>query len=164
MANALRANIPRYKQTDPAFFPDYEHREFPKVMKDETGEPMIANPIYQMTTPRDPEAIPKQVMRNGKPVLIGGEPVVVNNPDEEAAFLRLHPQAPKVVSLPIRDPSTPSAVDELEAENARLRALLAERDALKAALAEQPAKKKPGRPAKVKPDAAKDPALPADLE
>lgn len=167
MANALRSNIPLYRQTDPRSFPDYEKQEYPKVMTDANGDAIFHSPIYQMTTPKDPEAAPKQVMRDGKPVIIGGEPFVVNNPDEEAAFLRKYPPAAKIVSLPIRDPSAAAAplgaAEQLEAENAKMRELLAERDRLKAALAE-PVKKKPGRPAKVKADLPRDQELPPDLK
>lgn len=157
MANARRANIPLYRQTDPKYFPDYEFKEYPKIMTDESGQAIVDNPIYLMTTPRDPEAVPKEVMRNGKPVVIGGDPVVVKNPDEEAAFLKEHPECAKIVSIPIND------TQRMAADNEAMKALLAENEKLRAQLgtqSAQPEKKKPGRPKK---QPQPDTSLPADL-
>lgn len=154
MANARRANIPLYRQTDPKYFPDYEYKEYPKIMTDEDGQAIVDNPIYLMTTPRDPEMAPKQVMRNGKPIIIGGDPVVVNNPDEEAAFLKEHPECAKIVSIPINE------TDRMASDNEAMKKLLAENERLRAQLAQPTEKKKPGRPKK---QPQSDTSLPPDL-
>lgn len=135
MANAIRSNIPLYQQTDPKFFPDYQFREYPKMMTDAHGDPIIRNPVYATTEGG------QQVIRNGKPHLIGGEYVTVANPEEEAEFLEIHPECAKKVSIPL---NADSAMRDLESENARLRKLLLENEELNAKVAEKPAKR--GRP------------------
>lgn len=151
MANSIRANIPKSKQTDPAFFPDYEFREFPKMMTDEHGEPLVNNPIYQ--TDEHGKTVYRTVTVNGqqikRPHLIGGEFVVVANAEEEAEFLKLHPECAKKITVEVR----PNVTADLEAENARLRALLAEHDKLEKQIAEAE-KPKRGRPGKEKAPAA----------
>jgi hypothetical protein len=136
MANAIRSNIPVYQQTDPKFFPDYEYREYPKMMTDENGDPIIRNPVHATTDDG------RQVMRNGKPHIIGGEYVTVANPEEEAEFLKIHPECAKKVSIPIH---ADAVMQDLENENARLRKLLLENEELNDKVAAKPTKK-PGRP------------------
>jgi hypothetical protein len=87
MANALRANIPQSRQTDPKFFPDYEYSEYPKLMVDDKGDPIVKNASYLMTSPPLGSHLePQPVVRNGKKVLLGGDFIIVKNKQEEDAF------------------------------------------------------------------------------
>lgn len=167
MANAVRANIPRTRQTDPAFFPDYEFRRYPAAMVDEHGYPIYENPVYLMTTPANPNLEPEHVMRKGpdgikRPALLGGNPIIVNDAEEEEDYVRLHPGAR---SMPVEQHRAPAAQSpalglvrpavgpspELlaaRAEVAELEELAARRRALTAEV-EAPVRRKPGPKPKV---------------
>lgn len=154
MGNAIRANIPDCRQTNAKFFPDYEFREYPKQMLDASGAPIVSDPIYLMTTPpMNSSAEPQKVMRKGpdgvpRPIMVGGNVATVYDPDEEAEFMRDHPEAqavsipqPKEVNRPApagqRLGASPlSLVRPVSPELAAARAELAELEALAARKAE----------------------------
>lgn len=149
MALAIRANIPDCRQTNAKYFPEYEKHDYPKVMLNKFGEPICDNPVYLMTTPRDGYGEePVRVQRNGRPVIIGGEFAIVHSLDEEQEFLDAHPEAAKSVVVEF-EPNTKRIAD-LEAENAQMKKLLAERSKLQGLLADAPPKAKRGRPPKAK--------------
>lgn len=158
MALAIRANIPDCRQTNAKYFPEYEYRDYPKIMLNKHGEPICDNPVFLMTTPRYDSEDPQKVMRNGRPVVIGGDFAIVHNPDEEQEFLDQHPEA----AVPVVVEFEPNAkrLAQINAENAQMEEALRKRADLKKLLAE-PAVAAPkgrrGRP----PKAAKAAAEPA---
>lgn len=103
----IRGSIPLTDQTNPAKFPQYEFREYPKMMLNEHGSPHLDK---------------------------AGHPVVVGSRDEEDEFRQKNPKAASTVSIAVPAAGN-SEVARLEAENEKLKKLLAEKKALEAELA-----------------------------
>jgi len=156
-------NIPLTPQTDRANFPPWQMREYPKMLtkiatpddaslwikghKPEDGHPVI----------REGDLIP--VYATQKHVRLGfakvaGDPIIIDSKDQEDEFFGLYPEHAKPVEIPVlgddggsvavlgHKPTTMRNVRSdgddtasvIEAENARLRELIAEQRKLKAEL------------------------------
>lgn len=129
----VESAIPRTPQRDPANFP-YEFREYPKAMNmrctreyldawmerhKQFGDDM--RPYWSGGRP--------QVDKSVVPILDEmGEPLFVQDEDEEREFRAAHPEALDIVGVQ-------DEMNQLRADNDRLRALAAENDRLKAELA-----------------------------
>lgn len=117
----IRSQIPLTDQTNPAKFPQYDFKKYPKMMLDEKGKPYL-NAAKQ--------------------------PVIVQDEKEEIQFKGDH-HKPDTAAIDVpASGATSSAIAGLANESDEVLKLRAEIAALKAAPAVE--KKKPGRPAKVK--------------
>lgn len=146
MVHDIRGNIPLTDFTNAAKYPEYEYREFPKMMLQEATKEYVSAWLERNSVPGD----------NGKTVYPGARPrmnslvpvlddnfaaVVAHDPEEEEELRERYPQC-------VKTPNTHAQyaqVAETQRENEELRAQLAEMQArldnkaLKAAVEEKPA-------------------------
>lgn len=117
----IRSQIPLTDQTNPGKFPQYEFREYPKMMLDGKGKPYLT---------------------------AAKTPVIVHDEREETRFKVDH-YKPDTASIDVSATgATSGSIAALANESDEVLKLRAEIAALKAAPVAE--KKKPGRPAKVK--------------
>jgi hypothetical protein len=138
----IRGYIPMTQQTNPANFPPYVKREYPKTMLKAADEAYVKDwyrrnamtddkgaTYYRGTAPL-PGALVPMLDRSG-------EPIIVHDATEEANFAARHPAA--ITTIEVEVPQhTADELAQLRADNERMKAMIAERDAAKAEVAAQP--------------------------
>lgn len=127
MPHNIISSIPLTDQTNPNKFPAYQFQEYPKMMlKKVTKEDIAAwedvNKRVDEGTNRVSYPMGRPRLGSTAPILnVDGQPAMVNDPEEEEAFLAEHPEAVQIEQAT----DTSALMDrlaKLEAENAALRA------------------------------------------